>query len=79
MRQAHGQGALGVVDSAIEAPAAQDADFDLDHVQPAGVLEGVMELQATQNAPGFGGRKGFRHSTRCHRYRWSFTVPHGGV
>jgi hypothetical protein len=48
---------LGVIDSAIEALAAQDADLDLDHVEPTGVLGGVVELQAAQDAPGFGGRK----------------------
>src|ERR1700720_4988075 len=49
--------ALWVVDSAIEALAAQHADLDLDHVEPTGVLGGVVELQAAQNAPGFCGRK----------------------
>ena len=49
--------ALWVVDSTVQALAAQDADLDLDHVEPAGVLGGVVELQAAQNAPGFGGRK----------------------
>jgi len=42
-----------VVDSAIQALAAQDADLDLDHVEPACVLGGVVELQPPQNAPGF--------------------------
>jgi hypothetical protein len=32
--------ALGVVDSAIEAPAAEHADLDLDHVKPTGMLGG---------------------------------------
>jgi hypothetical protein len=49
---------IWVVDSAVEALAAQDADLDLDHVEPTGVLGGVVELQAAQDAPGFGGRKG---------------------
>jgi hypothetical protein len=43
--------ALGVVDSAIEALPAEHADLDLDHVEPAGMLGGVMELQASQNSP----------------------------
>src|SRR5437764_8942245 len=47
-----------VVDSAVQALAAQNADLDLNHVEPAGVLGGVVEFEALQNAPGFGGRKG---------------------
>src|SRR5215207_10782681 len=49
---------LWMVDSTIEALAAQHPDLDLDHVEPAGVLGGVVELQAAQDAPGFGGREG---------------------
>ena len=49
--------ALGVVDSAIEALAAEHADLDLDHVEPAGMPGGVMELQPSQNSPGFGERE----------------------
>jgi hypothetical protein len=48
---------LGVVDPAIQALAPQDADFDLDHVEPACVLWGVVELKPSQNPPGFGGRE----------------------
>ena len=55
--------ALRIVDSAVQALAAQHADLDLDHVEPAGVLGGVVELQAAQNAPGFGGRKGLIEGT----------------
>jgi hypothetical protein len=47
--------AVGVVDPAIQALTAQHADPDLDHVEPAGMLWGVVELQASQNAAGFGG------------------------
>ena len=47
-----------VVDSAVEALAAQHADFDLDHVEPTGVLGSVVELEAAQNSPGFGGCEG---------------------
>ena len=50
--------AFRVVDSAVQALTAQDADLDLDHVEPAGMLGGVVELKAAQNAPGLGGRKG---------------------
>ena len=49
--------ALGIVDSAIQALAAEHADLDLDHVEPAGMLGGVVEFQAAQNSPGFGGRE----------------------
>ena len=49
--------ALGVVDSAVQALAAEHADLDLDHIEPTGVLGGVVELQAAQNSPGFGGRE----------------------
>ena len=40
------------------ALAAQDTDLDFDHVEPAGVLGGVVELQAPQDAASFGGREG---------------------
>ena len=50
--------ALGVVDSAIQALAGEHADLDLDHVEPTGMLGGVVELQSAQNSPGFGGREG---------------------
>jgi hypothetical protein len=45
------------VDASVEALAAQHSDFDLDHVEPTCVLWGVVELQSSQNAPGFGGRE----------------------
>jgi hypothetical protein len=47
-----------VVNAAVQARTAQDADLDLDHVEPAAVLGGVVGLQAAQDAPGFGGREG---------------------
>jgi hypothetical protein len=40
---------LGVVDPASEALAAQDADLDLNHVEPACVLWGVVELDPPQD------------------------------
>ncbi len=46
---------FGVVDSAIDALAAQHADLDLDHVEPVGVLGCVVELDAAQDAPGLAG------------------------
>src|SRR5262249_33650678 len=42
-------------DAPIEALADQDADLDLDHVQPAGVLGDVVELQTAQHSSGFVG------------------------
>jgi hypothetical protein len=48
---------LGFVDPAIQALASQDADFDLDHVEPTCVLWGVVELEPSQDPPGFGGRE----------------------
>ena len=46
------------VDAAIETLAAQHADLDLHHVEPACVPWGVVELDAAQNAPGLRGGKG---------------------
>lgn len=67
---------LWVVDSAVQALAAQDDDLDLDHVEPAGVLGCVVELQAAQNAPGFGRREGLiedagRVGRQVRSTRWS--------
>jgi hypothetical protein len=45
-------------DSAIQALAAEDADFDLCHVQPAGVLGGVVKAHAAQQ---FAGRLAAQH------------------
>jgi hypothetical protein len=47
-----------VIDSAIQALAAQDADLDLDHVEPTGMLGSVVELQTAQDSPGLGRREG---------------------
>ena len=46
---------LLAVDAPVEALAAQHADFDLDHVEPAGVLGDVVELQPAQHPSRFGG------------------------
>jgi hypothetical protein len=51
-----GDEAFGVVDPAVQALAAQDTDLDLDHVEPAGVLGSVVELQTAQDAASFGRR-----------------------
>jgi len=45
---------VAVVDAAIEALGSQDADLDLDHVEPGSVLGRVMELQATEDAVSLG-------------------------
>jgi hypothetical protein len=46
------------VDATIEALAGEDADLDLDHVEPAGMLWDVVELQSAQHPSRFIGRKG---------------------
>src|SRR4029077_19327426 len=46
-----------IIDATIEALAAQHADLDFHHVEPAGVFGGVVELEAAQDASGFGGRE----------------------
>jgi hypothetical protein len=40
---------LHVLDSAIEALASQHTDLDLHHVEPAGMLGDIMEVQTTQH------------------------------
>jgi hypothetical protein len=40
----------------------EDADLDLDHVEPTGVFRGVVELEAAQDAAGLGGGKGLVES-----------------
>ena len=49
---------LGAVDATIEALGGQHANLDFHHVQPAGVFGNIMELQAVEQAPGFGRREG---------------------
>jgi hypothetical protein len=44
--------------SASEAPAADDTELDLGHVEPASMLGGVVELQALDQLPGLGWGKG---------------------
>jgi hypothetical protein len=48
---------LPCIDASVEALAAQHSDLDLNHVEPTCVLGGVMELEPSQNAPGFSGRE----------------------
>ena len=36
-------------DAAVEALAGEDADLDLDHVEPAGMLGDVVELEPAQH------------------------------
>jgi hypothetical protein len=47
----------GIVNSAIQALARQDADLDLDHVEPACVFGGVVELEPSQNPHGVSWRE----------------------
>jgi hypothetical protein len=54
-----GDEAVFFVKAPVEALAAQDADFDFDHVQPTGVLGHEVEVQAAQDAVGIWRRKGF--------------------
>ena len=49
--------ALGVVDSTIQALAAEHSDLDLDHVEPTGVLGNVVEFDAAKQAARLLGRK----------------------
>ena len=48
---------VALFDAAVETLAAEHADFDLNHVEPAGVLWGVMELETLQDAMRFGAGK----------------------
>ena len=41
----------------IQALTAQDADLDFDHVEPACVLGGVVELEPSQDLASFGRRE----------------------
>jgi hypothetical protein len=43
---------LGIVYSTVQALAAGHADLNLDHVEAAGMLGGVVELEATQKPRG---------------------------
>ena len=45
-------------DASVEALSGQDADLDLDHVEPTGMLGDVMELQSAQHPSRFVGREG---------------------
>src|ERR1700758_23804 len=55
---------FAVVDASVEALGAQDADLDLDHVEPRGMLGRVMELQAAQDAMRLGRGEGFVEGPR---------------
>ncbi len=48
---------LDACDAAIEALGCRDADFDLDHIQPTGMLRDIVELQAAQQPSGLVGRE----------------------
>src|ERR1039457_3137437 len=45
-------------DAPVEALTAQHADLDLDHVQPAGMLWDIVELQSAQHPAGLARGKG---------------------
>ena len=49
---------LMAVTPVVEALAAQDTDLDFDHVEPAGVPRGVVELQPFEHPAGFVRREG---------------------
>lgn len=44
---------LVAIAASVEALAGQDADLDLHHVEPTGMLGDVVELQPAQHAAGF--------------------------
>jgi hypothetical protein len=48
---------FGVFDAATETLALKHTDLALDHVEPTGVLRGVVEFEAVQDASGLGGAK----------------------
>jgi len=50
---------LFVGDPAVEALGRQDAEFGFREIEPTAVLWGVVPFEALNQAPGFGGRKGF--------------------
>ena len=37
-----------IIDAAIETLPLEDADLDLDHVEPTGVLGGIVEFDAPE-------------------------------
>ncbi len=50
-------------DAPFEALAAQHSDLDLDHVEPAGVLGDIVELQPAQHSSRFGCAEGLVERT----------------
>ena len=50
---------LFVGNPTIEALGRQDAEFGFRQIEPTAVLWGVVPFEALDQAPGFGGRKGF--------------------
>src|SRR6478752_10368210 len=54
---------LALADPPVETLPTQDADLNLDHIEPARVLGRVMEFQATKDTMGFWRRKGFIESS----------------
>ncbi len=64
-----GDDGVFVVDTTVEALAPQDADLDLDHVEPTGVLGRVVELQSLQHPSSLRGGEMRRKARR--RNGWS--------
>ena len=55
-------------DPPVQALAAQDSDLDFNHVEPAGVLGDIVELQSAQNPARFVWREGpLEHAGRLRR------------
>jgi hypothetical protein len=50
---------LFVRNPAVEALGRQDAEFGLCQIKPTAMLWSVVPFEALDQAPGFGGRKGF--------------------
>jgi len=67
--------AFAIVDALVEALAAQHADFDLDHVQPTGMLGDVVELQPLQHPARFAGGEGLVECTGCIPQRIALAAP----
>jgi hypothetical protein len=55
--------ALASTDPTVEALGTKYADFDLDHVEPAAVLGGIVELWLFQQAACFASWKGLVERT----------------
>src|SRR5690348_18292572 len=59
-----GEQPFALADTPVEALGAQDADLDLDHVEPTGVLRRVVELQALEHTVRLRRREGLVQRAR---------------